>query len=202
MDVPISKTGLLIVVSGPAGSGKTTLCNHMLMKEPALSRVVTSTTRKPRKGEKDRVDYHFFDHATFEAKIKDDQFYEYAKVHSNLYGTLKSDVQEKLTTGIDLLLVIDVQGAASLREKAKTDELLKERLVTVFILPPNIKELERRLRGRATEEDDEIQRRLKVAIEEIKQCTLYDYCLRSASREEDFENLRAIYRAENMRNHR
>ena len=105
MDVPISKTGLLIVVSGPAGSGKTTLCNHMLMKEPALSRVVTSTTRKPRKGEKDRVDYHFFDHATFEAKIKDDQFYEYAKVHSNLYGTLKSDVQEKLTTGIDLLLV-------------------------------------------------------------------------------------------------
>ena len=81
MDVPISKTGLLIVVSGPAGSGKTTLCNHMLMKEPTLSRVVTSTTRKPRKGEKDQIDYHFFDHATFEEKIKDDPVGRYWVIH-------------------------------------------------------------------------------------------------------------------------
>ena len=200
MKISSSETGLLIVVSGPAGSGKTTLCERMLMEEATLSRVVTSTTRKPRKGEKDRVDYHFFDHSTFEEKIKADEFYEYARVHHNLYGTLKSEVQEKLNTGMDLLLVIDVQGAATLREKAKTDKLLQSRLVTVFIVPPSIKELEQRLRERGTDDDDEIQRRLNVAIEEIKQYTLYKYCLRSASREKDFENLRAIYRAEKMRN--
>ena len=156
MDAAIPKTGLLIVVSGPAGSGKTTLCERMLLGEPNLSRVVTSTTRKPRKGEKDRTDYHFFDHATFEEKIAADEFYEYARVHSNLYGTLKSEVQEKLATGMDLLLIIDVQGANTLRKKAVTDKLLKSRLVTVFILPPSIEELEQRLRERATDENDEI----------------------------------------------
>ena len=200
MDADIPQTGLLMVVSGPAGSGKTTLCERMLAEEPMLSRVITSTTRKPRKGEQDCVDYRFFDHATFEAKIKADEFYEYAQVHSNLYGTLKSDVQKKLVAGIDLLLIIDVQGTATLREKAKTDETLKNRLVTIFIMPPGIKELERRLRNRSTDEEDEIQRRMAVAVDEIKQSTLYDYSLRSTSRGEDFENFRAIYYAEKMRN--
>ena len=189
-----------MVVSGPAGSGKTTLCERMLLEEPRLARVITSTTRKPRKGERDRIDYNFFDHPTFEAKIKADEFYEYARVHSNLYGTLRSDVQEKLTTGVDLLLVIDVQGADTLRKKAKTDETLKNRLVTIFIMPPGIKELEQRLRNRGTDDEDEIKRRMAVATEEIKHSTLYDYYLRSTSRGEDFENLSAIYRAEKMRN--
>lgn len=200
MGAPISQTGLLIVVSGPAGSGKTTLSERMIVEEPNLSRVVTSTTRRPRRGEQDGIDYHFFDHATFEEKIKADEFYEYARVHHNLYGTLKSEVQEKLATGMDLLLIIDVQGADSLREKTKTDELLKSRLVTVFILPPSIEELEQRLSERATDDPDEIQQRLKVAIEEIKCFKHYDYCLKSSSREEDFDSLRAIYRAEKMRN--
>ena len=192
--------GQTFSIVGPSGSGKTTLCESMLMEESNLSRAVTSTTRKPRRGEKDRIDYHFFDHATFEEKIEAGEFYEYARVHDNLYGTLKSDVQEKLTAGRDMLLVIDVQGANSLRKKAITDELLKSRLITVFILPSSIKELEKRLRERATEEDDEIRRRLAVATEEMKQFTRYDYCLKSSSRKEDFENLRTIYRAEKMRN--
>ncbi len=199
METPTTQTGLLIVVSGPAGSGKTTLCERMLKEESNLSRVITSTTRNPRKNEKDRVDYYFFDPATFEAKIEADEFYEYARVHGNLYGTLKSEVQEKLATGIDLLLVIDVQGAASLREKAKTDTLLKSRLVTVFVLPPSIEELERRLRERATDDNAEIQRRLKVAVDEIKQSDLYDYCLKSTSREKDFASLQDIYRTEKLR---
>ena len=199
MDAPLSETGLLIVVSGPAGSGKTTLCDRMLAEETNLSRVVTSTTRKPREGEKDGIDYHFFDLPTFEETIRENGFYEYARVHNNLYGTLKRDVQEKLNTGRDLLLVIDVQGAAALREKAKTDALLQKRLVTVFVMPPSIEELERRLHERATDDPDEIQRRLTVAIEEIKQRLQYDYCLPSASREDDFESLCAIYRAEKMR---
>ena len=200
MEFPNSHSGLFIIVSGPAGSGKTTLSKRMLNEELSLSRVVTSTTRNPREGEKDGIDYHFFDRSTFEEKIKANEFYEYARVHNNLYGTLKSDVQDKLTSGVDLLLIIDVQGAASFREKSKTDELLKQRLVTVFMMPPSLEELEKRLRKRATDTPDEIQRRLTVAFEEIKQCNEYDYCLRSSSREEDFENLRAIYRAEKMRN--
>jgi guanylate kinase len=200
MNMPISQSGLLIVISGPAGSGKTTLSKRMLVKEPSLHRVVTSTTRKPRKGEKDHIDYHFFDRPAFEAKIKANEFYEYAQVHNNLYGTLKSEVQDKLATGTDLLLVIDVQGANSLREKAKTDEFLKKRLVTVFIMPSGLEELEQRLRKRAADDDDEIQRRLRVAVKEMKQYNLYDYCLHSKSRDEDFESLRAIYHAEKMRN--
>ena len=200
MKTAVSQTGLLIVVSGPAGSGKTTLCERILKEESNLSRVVTSTTRKPRKGEKDHIDYHFLDTATFEKKIEADEFYEYARVHSNLYGTLKSEVQEKLATGMDLLLIIDVQGADALRKKVITHELFKSRLVTVFILPPSIQVLEQRLRKRATDKDDEIQRRLTVAIEEMKHAHLYDYCLTSSSREKDFENLRAIYHAEKMRN--
>lgn len=196
----IPQSGLLIIVSGPAGSGKTTLCDRMLAEEPTLCRVVTSTTRKPREGEKDHEDYYFFDHATFEAKIAAGAFYEYAHVHSNIYGTLKSEVQDKLAAGTDLLLNIDVQGAALMRETAKSDALLKGRVITVFIMPPNLEELERRLRGRGTDDDAEVKRRMHVALEEIKHSDHYDYCLRSASRGEDFENLQAIYRAEKMRN--
>ena len=163
MDNNIPQTGLLIIVSGPAGSGKTTLCERMLAEVPELWRVVTSTTRKPRVGEKDHVDYYFFDHATFEQKIAEGHFYEHAHVHSNIYGTLKSEVQDKLAAGTDLLLNIDVQGAAQMRQTALTDELLKGHVVTVFIMPRTLEELEKRLRGRATDAEDEIQRRMQVA---------------------------------------
>ena len=196
----IPQTGLLIIVSGPAGSGKTTLCERMLAEKPALNRVVTATTRKPRAGEKNGVDYHFFERTVFEEKIAAGDFYEYAKVHDNLYGTLKSTVQGKLSAGIDLLLNIDIQGAATFREKATEDPELKKCLVTVFIMPPSLKELEKRLRDRGTDPEDEIRLRMQVAVEEMKQYSLYDYCLRSASRGEDFENMYAIYRAEKMRN--
>ena len=200
MDHPaISNSGILLIVSGPAGSGKTTVCDRMLAEEPAIQRVITSTTRAPRGQEKDRVDYYFFDKATFEAKIAAGDFYEHAQVHSNLYGTLKSEVQEKLADGIDLLLNIDVQGAAQMRETAQHDELLQGKVATVFIMPPSLEELEQRLRGRGTDADDEVQRRMKVALEEIEHADRYDYVLRSASRWEDFENLRSIYHAEKMR---
>lgn len=199
MDTPINQPGHLLIVSGPAGSGKTTVCDRMLAEEPAIERVITSTTRAPRGEEKDGIDYHFFDKATFEAKIEAGDFYEYAHVHSNLYGTMKSAVQDKLEAGVDLLLNIDVQGAAQMRETAQKDELLKGRVATVFIMPPSLEELEQRLSGRGTDSADEVQRRMKVALEEIEHADRYDYVLRSASRWEDFENLRAIYKAEKMR---
>ena len=194
-----AQTGLLLIVSGPAGSGKTTVCDRVLTEEPAIQRVVTSTTRAPRGQEQDRVDYYFFDKASFEAKIAAGDFYEYAKVHSHIYGTLKSEVQDKLATGIDLLLNIDVQGAAQMRETARHDELLHGRVVTVFIMPPSIEELERRLRGRGTDAEDEVQRRMHVALEEIEQAPHYDYVICSGTMDEDFDSMRSIYHAEKMR---
>lgn len=188
-------SGHLIIVSGPAGSGKTTVCDRMLAEHPQIERVVTSTTRQPRGGEVDKIDYYFFDHDTFKNKIEADEFYEYAHVHGNLYGTLKSEVQDKLASGTDLLLNIDVQGAAQMRATAVADPLLKGHLTTVFIMPPSIEELEARLRGRATDSDDEVQRRMKVAIEEMKQSEFYDHTLLSGTRDEDFAGLKAIYEA-------
>jgi guanylate kinase len=193
VEIDATNSGLLIIVSGPAGSGKTTLCDRMLDEEPKIERVVTSTTRKPREGETDQVDYYFFDHDTFKAKIEAGEFYEYAHVHSNLYGTLKSEVQDKLAAGIDLLLNIDVQGAAQMRETAKQDPLLKGNVVTVFIMPPSVEELENRLRGRGTDAEDEVQRRMQVALDEMKQSEHYDHTILSASRDEDFAALNAIY---------
>ena len=194
-----AQTGLLLIVSGPAGSGKTTVCDRVLKEEAAIQRVVTSTTRAPRGSEQDKVDYYFFDKGTFEAKIAAGDFYEYANVHSNIYGTLKSEVQDKLSAGIDLLLNIDVQGAAQMRATARHDELLNGRVATVFIMPPSIKELEQRLRGRGTDAEDEVQRRMQVALEEIQQASHYDYVLHSGTMDEDFDSLRSIYRAEKMR---
>jgi guanylate kinase len=191
------QSGQLIIVSGPAGSGKTTLCDRMLSELPQIQRVVTSTTRPPREGEVDRVDYYFFDHATFQAKIDAGEFYEHAHVHSNRYGTLKSEVQDKLAAGTDLLLNMDVQGAAHMRKTAQTDPLLKGKVLTVFIMPPSTEALEARLRGRGTDAEDEVQRRMKVAIEEMKQSPHYDHTILSGTRDEDFAALKAIYEAAN-----
>jgi guanylate kinase len=187
------KSGLLIIVSGPAGSGKTTVCERMLLEMPQIARVITSTTRAPRGCEIDKVDYYFFDHETFQAKIHADEFYEYAHVHSNLYGTLKSEVQGKLASGTDLLLNIDVQGAAQMCKTAQNDPLLKGHVCTVFIMPPSAEELEKRLRGRGTDAEDEVQRRMQVASEEMQQASNYDHTILSGSRDEDFEALKAIY---------
>jgi guanylate kinase len=187
------QSGLLIIVSGPAGSGKTTLCYRMLAEMPQVERVVTSTTRPPRNGEVDTVDYYFFDHDTFQAKIAAGEFYEHAHVHSNLYGTLKSEVQDKLSTGTDLLLNIDVQGAAQMRKTAQEDPLLQGKVVTVFIMPPTIEELEARLRGRGSDPEDEVQRRMQVALKEIELSEHYDRTLLSGSRDQDFTALRTIY---------
>lgn len=165
----------------------------MLAEIPAVERVVTSTTRKPRGGEVDTIDYYFFDHDTFKAKVEAGEFYEHANVHSNLYGTLKREVQEKLAAGTDLLLNIDVQGAAQMRETSEQDPLLKGNVITVFIMPPSVEELESRLRGRGTDAEDEVQRRMQVAIDEMKQSDFYDNTILSGSMDDDFAALKAIY---------
>lgn len=189
------ESGFLFIVSGPAGSGKTTVCERILREVPGLERVITSTTRAPRSGEVDSVDYYFFDYDSFQAKIDAGAFYEYAHVHSKLYGTLKSEVQDKLAKGIDLILNIDVQGAAQMRETAHNDPLLKGKVVTIFIMPPTIEVLAARLRGRATDAEDEIQRRMAVALEEMQHSKHYDHTILSGTREEDLAALMAIYKS-------
>lgn len=195
----MNPSGILLIVSGPAGIGKTTVCERLLEATSNLQRIITTTTRSARGNEKDGVDYHFIDRANFEAKIAGNEFYEYARVHNQLYGTQKSAVHEKLQRGTDLLLNIDVQGAAQMRKMAKTDPVLNGRLVTVFLMPPTLEELEKRLIGRGTDSAQEVQRRMQVAKIEIKQSIHYDSVLKSTNKEADFEKLRTIYTSEKLR---
>ncbi|NJN05805.1 MAG: hypothetical protein HC814_04755 [Rhodobacteraceae bacterium] len=136
---------LLIVMSAPSGGGKTTLCNGMLKANKSLARAVTCTTREPRGGEKDGVDYHFLAPGDFLKRVQAGNFLEHATVYGNSYGTLKAEVLTKLRVGRDVLLAVDVQGAASIREAAGADPELQAAMITVFLTPRSLKVLEARL---------------------------------------------------------
>lgn len=190
---------LLFILSGPAGSGKTTLCDRLVGDIGGLERVVTSSTRKPRPGEIDGRDYYFFDDAGFDRLIEEGAFLEWAHVHTHRYGTLRRVVEEKLGQNIDLCMNVDVQGAASFRKAAESDPLLRQRLVTVFLMPKDLEELRARLRGRATDPEDEIKRRLQTAVSELGEWRHYDFCVHSRSKDEDFEVVKGIWCSEKRR---
>jgi guanylate kinase len=193
---------LLIVISAPSGGGKTTLCEQLLASHAALSRAVTCTTRSPRNGEKDGLDYYFLTPEMFQERVRAGDFLEHATVHGNSYGTLKSEVAGKLRQGTDVLLAIDVQGAANVRAKAEEDTELKRSLVTVFLTPASLAILEKRLRNRGTDPEAVIQKRLGVAREEIAHWKRFDYLLISTTIPEDLRRMEAILEAERMRQHR
>jgi guanylate kinase len=187
------RQGILFVISAPSGTGKTTLCEN-LRATPDFIYSVSCTTRPPRAGEVNGVDYHFLQQEDFLRMIDRGEMLEYALVHGNYYGTLKATVKEALDHGTDVLLDIDVQGAATIR---KTDDaVVRDSLVDVFIMPPTIEELEKRLRKRGTETEEQVQQRLRTGREESKLWRLYKYTILSGSMEEDLTKFRAIMRAE------
>ena len=139
--IPENEVALLLILAGPAGSGKTTLCDRLVDENGHLERVVTCTTRAPREGEIDGVDYYFFSDDQFDAKVEDEEFLEWAHVHTYRYGTLKSTIEAKLEDDVDLVMNIDVQGVASVQEAARNQPMIGQRLVTVFIMPASFDEL-------------------------------------------------------------
>ncbi len=188
--------GLLFVVSSPSGAGKTTLCNRLRTEFPRLEFSVSYTTRTPRPGERDGVDYHFVDQPTFQEMIAKDEFAEYAMVHGHTYGTSARLISEALAQGRDLLFDIDYQGGRKLKHSFSAD------VVLVFIVPPSIRALEERLRRRATDADDVIQRRLRVAREELRHYAEYDFLVMNDELEHAYDSLRAVYLAEQHRTRR
>jgi guanylate kinase len=199
---PRTTTPLLVLISAPSGGGKTTLCRQLLAARPDMARVITCTTRDPRPGEMPGVDYQFLDAASFLSRVQAGNFLEHANVFGNSYGTVKADVLNPLRQGKDVLLNVDVQGAAAIRERAEEEPELKRALVLVFLTPPSLSILEQRLRHRGTDSPAVIQKRLSVARQEIAQWKNFDYLLISDSIQVDLRRMLAIIEAEKMRSAR
>jgi guanylate kinase len=189
----IPRRGILFVVSAPSGAGKTTLCNALRQTKDFVYSV-SCTTRGPRSGEIDGEDYFFLTKEEFARRVENGEFLEYAAVHGHHYGTLRSTVLEHLDKGVDVLLDIDIQGAAAIR--ACVDVQIIDALADVFIMPPGREELRHRLVKRGTETTAEIEVRLKNAVEEMKNWRLYKYSIISQSVEEDLQKFRSIMKAE------
>ena len=188
--------GRLFVISAPSGAGKTTLLKGVMSSLLRLAFSVSHTTRAPRAGEEDGREYHFITRDIFKQMIAENKFVEYADVHGNFYGTSYASITEQLADGYDVILDIDVQGAAILREREEVDAAY------VFIAPPTIAELERRLRGRGTESEDVIQVRLTNALTELDVSNEYEYLIVNNDIKEATHLLESIILAERAKGHR
>jgi len=192
----IARRGLMFVLSSPSGAGKTTLSRMLLAADRNVELSVSVTTRIQRRGEVDGRDYHFIDLARFEAMVKSRELLEWAEVFGHRYGTPRKPVEKALKVGRDVLFDIDWQGTQQLREKARDD------LVSVFILPPSVKELERRLKRRAQDSKDIIGSRMSKAAGEMSHWPEYDYVIVNRDVEEAFTEVRAILAAERLKRER
>lgn len=171
----MKKNGNLIVISGPSGVGKSTLVKKAMAELPDLTFSVSCTTRSPRAGEVDGVAYHFLSEEEFSAKLEAGLFLEHAGVFKHRYGTLKSEVADRITQGKEVILDIDVQGAKQIRQAAQSDETIRNAAVFILIAPPSLKALEERLTARNSESAEQLKLRLDGAAGELRNFRVYDY---------------------------
>jgi guanylate kinase len=193
---PIARRGLMLVLSSPSGAGKTTLSRRLLEADPAVQLSVSATTRPQRPAEVDGRDYHFVDRARFDEMVGNGELLEWAEVFGNRYGTPRGPVEEALARGHDVLFDIDWQGTQQLRDKVSKD------FVSVFLLPPSVPELERRLTTRAQDSDEVIRARMAKASDELSHWAEYDYVLINHDVDETFDQLQAILTAERLKRER
>jgi len=195
-EMKANRRGIMVVLSSPSGAGKTTLTRKLLKENPDMAMSVSATTRQPRPGEKDGEDYYFISKNKFTDLVDDDEFLEYAKVFDNFYGTPRAPVEQALGDGRDVVFDIDWQGAQQLTQAAADD------LVKIFILPPNMVELEKRLRTRAQDSDEVIAKRMSKSENEISHWPEYDYVIVNQDVDIAMEELRTIVASERMRRRR
>ncbi|CAN5355639.1 guanylate kinase [soil metagenome] len=195
IEFEIKRTGMLIIISAPSGGGKSTILRALLDLDSSLSYSVSATTRPSRSTEEHGKDYFFYQQDEFERLRDEGAFYEHAMVHGNYYGTLRTEVDAKLNAGKDVLLDVDVQGSLALKQDHPD-------CTTIFILPPSIAMLERRLRGRASDTEEVIQRRLANARGEVRMADRYDYILVNRELDETIQNVRLIIKAQRFRSSR
>lgn len=193
MNKQFSRYGILFVISAPSGAGKTTICDA-LRQTPDFIYSVSCTTRTPRAGEIEGEDYQFLGEPEFQRRVKNGDFLEHARVHEHFYGTLRQPLMNNLKRGVDVLIDIDTQGAAAIRNCG--DEFIRRALTDVFIMPPDLDELRRRLTKRGTETPEQIELRLVNAAREMELWRDYRYTIISQSMEEDLQKFRHIIGAE------
>ena len=192
-DPPARRKALLLVVSSPSGAGKTTLTRRLMNEFESLTFSVSYTTRPPRDGEREGVDYHFVDGETFEKMVEEDRFAEWASVHGNRYGTADETIRRSLAEGRDVLFDIDYQGGRQLKTKYPAEAVM------VFVLPPAMRILAGRLRDRATDTEETIRRRLAKAVDELGHYHAYEYLIINDELEPAYDELRAVYLAATCR---
>lgn len=192
----VARRGLMLVLSSPSGAGKTTLSRKLLEMDKGVALSISVTTRKMRPGEKDGRDYHFIERRQFDALVEKNDLLEWAEVFDNFYGTPKKPVMEALASGRDVLFDVDWQGTQQLRDKAPND------LVSIFVLPPSIPELERRLKTRAQDDYETIHRRMAKAADEMSHWAEYDYVVINHDIGQAFADVAAILAAERLKRER
>jgi guanylate kinase len=195
-DIAVTRRGLMLVLSSPSGAGKTTLSRKLLKEDKGVMLSVSVTTRKMRPGEKDGRDYYFIDRKRFDELIEKSGLLEWAEVFDNYYGTPAKPVLDALAAGRDVLFDVDWQGTQQLRDKARSD------LVSVFVLPPSIPELERRLHKRAQDDYETIHRRMAKAADEMSHWQEYDYVVINHNLDQAFADVAAILAAERVKRDR
>ncbi len=192
----VARRGLMLVLSSPSGAGKTTLSRRLLAEDDDVTLSLSVTTRKMRPGEVEGRDYLFIDRRRFGEMVENDELLEYAEVFDNSYGTPRAPVMDALAAGRDVLFDIDWQGTQQLRDKARGD------LVSVFVLPPSIPELERRLKTRAQDDYDTILHRMSKAADEMSHWAEYDYVIINRDLDQAFADVKAILAAERLKRER